>query len=213
MRVLDAKIQRSKPADMFRRTVLFKDVRAGEPSNGVYPFSVSLTVHDYSPGWGTNKYFGKTCLSKIDGARYTMALDRLREWAVEGPTTLSDVKCVDNPLPRVSAFPIDSLKGTRVGKSADAPVVLTKELRTFVLKMGEYACVLPGGRLAANRGFRLKTDKSYTDATGERGGKYVFEPFSTTLKFHGGFLDGQIGKFVEDTGFVLSPTLTCTPWQ
>jgi hypothetical protein len=213
MRVLDARIQRSKPADMFKRTVLFREVRAGEPADRAYPFVVSLTIHDYSPGWGVNKYFGKTCLTKIDRVTYTMALDRLREWAVAGPTTFSDINCADNPRPRVSAFPLDSLKGTRVGKSADTPEVLTKDLRTFVLKMGEYACVLPGGRLASNRGFRLKADKSYTDATGARGGTYHFEPFSTTIKFRGGFLDGQGGKFVEDTGLVLSPTLTCSPWQ
>ncbi|MEP7069814.1 MAG: hypothetical protein ABI789_11255, partial [Usitatibacter sp.] len=200
-------------SDIFKRTVLFRSVQAGEPNGTVYPFIASLTVHDFSPGWPPNKYYGKTCLSKVEGGRYTMTRDRLREWTVEGRTTFSEPVCSDNPSERVSSFPIDSLTGTRVGSSAPVPKIVTQGLKTFRLKLGEYACILPGGRLAANTGFRLKRDKSYTDATGARGGTYVYEPFATTLAFHGGFLDGQSAKYADGSGFVLSPTLTCSPWQ
>lgn len=213
MRVFEAQLQRHKPADVFKRTVLFREVRPGATTGGAPSFVASLTIHDYSPGWPPNKYYGKTCLGKIEHGTYSMLRDRLKEWTVEGRMTTSDAKCVDNPADRVSAFPIDSLSGTRVGSSEAFPSIMTKGVETFVPKMGEYACVLPGGRLAANRGFRLKGDKSYTDAAGARGGTYVYEPFATTIAFHGGFLDRESGKFVEGSGLVLSPSLTCSPWQ
>jgi hypothetical protein len=212
MQVLEYQIQRSKPSEILKRTVLIKDVKVGEGSGGVYPLVVSLTVHDYSPGFPPNKYYGKTCLAKVEHAAYRMVRDQLREWTIEGRTTFPDAKCVDNPAANVSSFPLDSLSGTRVGSSAPMPAVMTKSLKTFVPRMGEYACVFPGGRMAANKGFRLKLDKTYTDVARAHGGTYVYEPFGMTLAFHGGFMDGQTGKFVEGTGLVLSPTLTCTPW-
>jgi hypothetical protein len=212
MRLLEAQIQRAKPSDIFKRTVLIRDVKIGEATGGAYPLVVSLTVHDYSPGFPPDNYNGKTCLTNVEHAAYRMVQDRLREWTVEARTTFPEPKCANNPAANVSSFPLDSLSGTRVGSSAPMPAVMTKSLKTFVPRMGEYACVLPGGRMAANKGFRLKADKTYTDAARAHGGTYVYEPFAMTIAFHGGFMDGQSGKFVEGTGLVLSPTLTCTPW-
>jgi hypothetical protein len=113
----------------------------------------------------------------------------------------------------VSAFPLDSIPGKRVGSSAPLPEVMTRKRTTFILKMGEWACVLPGGRLATNMGFRLNLDKSYTDLGGTRSGKYVSEFGATSVTFRGGFLDGRTGNNVDGDGIVLSPTLTCSPWS
>jgi hypothetical protein len=212
MTTMDATLQQAKPREIFRRTVVFGDVHAGRPNGQVYPFIVSATVHDYTPGWPRNNYYGQTCLTKIDHGAFNMRRDRLGEWAVEGRTELSGGSCVKNPSEGVSAFPLDSMAGTRVGSSVLLRPPLPTKGRAWVPKIGEWACVLPGGRLASNMGFRMKANKSYTDLEGARGGTYIYDVLASSLTFRGGFLDGRGGKNVDGDGIVLSPTLTCAPW-
>jgi hypothetical protein len=213
MRVLDARIQRAKPRDVFQRTIVFGDVSAGAAEGRIYPFTVTATVHDYNPGWPPEHYYGRTCITRIVRTRYDMLRDRLGEWTVETKAEIPAPVCTDNPAEGKSAFPLDSLRGTRLGTSAPLPELMTKKQVNVSLRLGEYACVWPGGRLASQMRFRLNRDKTYTDLNGARGGTYTFEPFSATLKFHGGFLDKMGGKSVEGfSTFAISPALTCAPW-
>jgi hypothetical protein len=213
MRVLDAQIQRAKPRDVFQRTIVFDDVRAGEPEGNVFPFTVSVTIHDYNPGYPPDYYFGRTCITRIVGSRYVMRRDRIGEWVAERNTPLPEPLCVKNPGEGKSSFPLDSLRGTRVGTSVPLPALMTKNRVNVNLRLGEYACTWPGGGLASKWKFRLKNDKTYTDLDGKRGGTYVFEQFEGTLRFNGGFLDKMGGPSIEGAStFKISPTLTCAPW-
>jgi hypothetical protein len=212
MRVLDAQIQRAKPRDVIRRTIVFGDVRADAPEANVYPFTATATVHDYNPGWPPDHYFGKTCITRVVGTRYNMRRDRIGEWVVEMQAKMPEAVCTNNPTEGKSAFPLDDLTGTRVGTSVAVPEV-TKKQANVNLRLGEYACTLPGGRLKEGMRFRLNRNKTYTDIEGARGGTYVFELLAGTLMFHGGFLDKMGGKSVDDQSvFKVSPTLTCAPW-
>jgi hypothetical protein len=213
MRVLDARLQRAKPRDVFQRTIVFAEVRAGEPEGNVYPFTVTATIHDYNPGWPPNHYFGKTCLTRIASTRYTMQSDRLGQWMVETKANTPAAVCIDNPTEGSSAFPLDSIRGTRVGMSAPLPTPMTKKHVNVTLRIGDYACTDVVGRLAAGMKFRLNPDKSYTDLDGGRRGNYLFDPTSATLTFRGGFLDKMGGPSVGGmSSFRISPTLTCAPW-
>jgi len=213
MRVLDAQIQRDKPREVFQRTIVFEDVRAGEPEGNVFPFTVSAIVHDYNPGFPPNNYYGQTCITRIVGLRYIMRRDRLGEWVVERNSPLPAPVCVKNPAAGKSAYPLDSLRGTRVGTSTPLPTLMAKKRVNVNLRLGEYACTWPGGGLASKYRFRLGRDKTYTDLEGKRGGTYVFQQLEGTLHFKGGFLDKMGGPSIEDaSAFQISPTLTCAPW-
>ncbi len=213
MRVLDARIQRAKPREVFQRTVVFADVSAGAPEATVYPFTVTATIHDYNPGWPPDHYYGRTCITRIVRTRYNMLRDRLGEWTVETSAVTPQPVCTDNPTEGKSAFPLDSLRGTRVGTSLPLPVLMTKKRVNVTLRIGDYACTGPGGRISLQMRFRLNPDKSYSDLEGARGGTYVFEALSATLRFRGGFLDKMGGPSVDGLSvFRISPTLTCALW-
>ena len=213
MRVLDVQIQRTKPREVFQRTIVFDDVRAGDSEGNAFPFTVSATVHDYNPGYSPSHYYGRTCITRIIGARYVMRRDQLGEWVVERKSPTPEPVCSDNPADGKSAYPLDSLRGTRVGTSAPLPPLMTKKQVNVNLRLGEYACTWPGGRLASQMKFRLNADRTYTDLEGKRGGTYVFVQLEGTLHFKGGFLDKMGGPSVEDLSvFKISPALTCAPW-
>ncbi len=212
MRVLDAQIQSARPREVFRRTVVFNDVRAGAPEGTVFPFTATVSIHDYNPGFPPAHYYGKTCITRIGTTRYDMHRDRIGEWVVD-TRTIPEPVCTQNPVEGKSAFPLDSLRGTRVGTSNPLPELMTKKKVNVNLRLGEYACTRPGGRIAAQMGFRLNRDKTYTDVDGARGGTYTFELLAGTLMFQGGFLDKMGGKSVNNESvFNLSADLTCAPW-
>ncbi|MEP6732604.1 MAG: hypothetical protein ABJE10_18315 [bacterium] len=214
MLVLDARFQKAKPAEIFKRTIVFRSVTPGTPVDDVYPFVVNATVHDYTPGWPPEHFYGKTCIARINGWKYTMKRNEIREWSVDGRVAISDTTCVANPAEAVSAFPLDSIPGSRVGSSAPLPALVIPKPTAFILTYGEYACIETGGRIIKSRGFRIKRDKTYTDAEGTRGGTYVLEPFVETLTFHGGFLDGVKVTHIKRTrSFSFPDALTCAPWQ
>jgi hypothetical protein len=214
MRVLDAKLQQARPRDILKRTILLADVSVGEPVGRIYPFTATATIHDYTPGWPPERYFGKTCITRLVGARYNMLRDAIGEWKVETKANTPAPVCTDNPTDGKSAVPLDSLRGTRVGTSLPPPELMTKKRVNINLKLGEYACIWPTGRISSQMRFRLNRDKTYTDLEGARGGTYTYEPFSATIKFNGGFLDKMGGKAVSDiSAFALTPSLTCSPWS
>ena len=211
MHVLDFRLQKLRPLDILYRTILFDQIQPGEPHGGVYPFVVSLTIHDYSAGWPPNGYFGKTCLSKLQKGTFTMQLTVARDWTIEGPITLSEPLCRPNPADRVSAFPLAELPGKRIAKG-EPPAEVKVKRSAGVLMSGEYSCVTPTGRMLDNMRFRLKLDRTYTDLAGANGGKYVVDAVAGTVAFRGGFLDGRTGKDADLTHFTF-PDVECRRWQ
>jgi hypothetical protein len=211
MTTLEATLQQTRSREIFKRTVVIGEVRPGQPNGQVYPFDVMATVHDFNPGNSMVGDLGKTCITRLAHVTFNMRRDRIGEWTVE-PSSVSGGVCVKNPKSGESAFPLDSIPGKRVGSSAPMPPLTTMTGKPWVPKVGEWACLLPGGRIAANMGFRMKADKTYTDLEGARGGKYVFNFEASSVTFKGGFLDGKGGKNVDGDGIVLSPSLTCSPW-
>ena len=211
MHALDFRLQQLRPLDILYRTILFDQILPGGPHGSVYPFVVSLTIHDYSAGWPPNGYFGKTCLSKLLKGTFTMQLTVAHDWIIEGPIAASEPLCRPNPADRVSAFPLAELPGRRIAKGAPPAEVKVKR-SAGVLMSGEYSCVTSTGRMLDNMRFRLKLDRTYTDLAGANGGKYLIDAVAGTVAFRGGFLDGRTGKDVDLTQFKL-PDVECHRWQ
>jgi len=65
----------------------------------------------------------------------------------------------------------------------------------------------------AGMGFHLKPGGTYHDVDGGRGGTYSYNAPPSAISFRGGFLDGQVGRNVRNTGFQLSSTVNCEPWR
>jgi hypothetical protein len=211
----EAQMQQLKPTGFTVRTILFEEVRPGKPSGGKHPFQVTATIHDYGPGYPPNHFYGSTCVGKIEKWKFDMRQDDFGGWIVEGRMT-ADSKCKDNPSEGVSAIPLVGLPGTPAGKapSADVKTPPAPESReTGNLYVGEYACYGAGGRLMAGMGFHLTPGGKYHDLDTARGGTYLYNAGDSTISFKGGFLDGQVGRHVRNTGFALSQTVNCEPWR
>jgi hypothetical protein len=98
--VLGERLQELKPAGFTVRTVRFEEVRLGEATRGNFPFEVTATVHDYGPGYPANRYYGQTCVGKMDKWKFDMRRDEFGRWFVQGRMTVSDRVCKDKPLRR-----------------------------------------------------------------------------------------------------------------
>ena len=64
--VLNKRLQSLRPDGMTERNVLFQEVRAGSPAPGSYPFQVTAVIRDYGPGYPANRYYGETCVSRLE---------------------------------------------------------------------------------------------------------------------------------------------------
>ncbi len=213
--LLEAHLQKLKPAGTTVRTVLFQDVQPGKPNGGYYPFQVTAIIHDYGPGYPSNHYYGQTCVGKMDKWKFDALKDDFGKWIVQGRMTVSDAVCKNNPSEGVSSMPVAGLAGEAapraapVGAQPTTPAV--KEQGS--LYIGEYACYGVHTKLMAGMGFRLKTGGTYDDLDGKRGGAYIYDAAAATITFRGGFLGGQAGKHVRMKGFDLSATVNCEPWR
>ena len=202
---LNTQLQKLRPDGFTERTVLFQDVQAGNSNGGFYPFQVTAVIHDYGPGYPANRFYGSTCVGKMDAWKFDMLKDDFGKWIVQGAMTVSDRVCKDNPSEGVSSQPLTELSGKRsTAGTADSGPSSTKEAKGGTLYVGEYACYGTAGRLMAGMGFRLQADSSYTDIDGGRTGTYDYDTNESTISFHGGFLDGQKGTHVRMKGFTLS---------
>lgn len=214
-RALEAQLQSLKPTGTHTRTVLFEEVRAGTPNGPFFPFQATLSIHDHGLGYPPNRYYGMTCVGRMDRWKFDMRKDEFGAWIVQGRMTVSGAECKDNPAEGVSSIPLAGLKGTRVaaaGASAPvprAPAAVTKDA-TY---LGEYACYGAGSRLMAGMGFKLEAGAKYTDLDGARAGSYVVNAGNGTISFRGGFLGGQTGKNMKASAFDLSATVNCAPWR
>lgn len=103
----------------------------------------------------------------------------------------------------VSVFPI-FLLAALVG-------VATPALAGDLPQPGRYGCTDPDGEAEIGLDFRLGSGGTYQDRDGGRRGTYAYDPAAATLRFTGGFLDGQIARSVGPAGFLLSPTVRCGP--
>ena len=199
------------------RTVLFEDVRAGSPNGGYYPFQVTATIHDYEAGYPTNKYYGQTCVGKMDKWKFDLRKDDFGGWIAQGRMTVSDSTCKNNPAEGAVAIPLAGLPGSRAPAAAANASAKSSSINASAggikLYVGQYACYGTGGRLMAGMGFELKPGGGYQDLDGGRKGVYVYDALASTLSFKGGFLDGQTGKNVRTTGFAISASVNCEPWR
>src|SRR5437763_15338058 len=84
---LDKKWQKLKPDHVKERNVLFQEVRPGRPQGGSYPFQVTVLIRDYDAGYPPNRYYGKTCVSRIEQGVYTLELDAFGQWDAQGRMT------------------------------------------------------------------------------------------------------------------------------
>lgn len=135
------------------RKISFVDVIAGKPNGGYYPFKVTAYVMDYGPGYPANKYYGQTCLGKMEGWKFDMLKDAFGEWEVQGRMTITGTECKDNPGEGKTSF---SLPGVAYVPGANQTVAAgaAKTIESD-LYLGEYACYGTGGRMMAGMGFHL----------------------------------------------------------
>jgi hypothetical protein len=214
--VLNAQLQKLTPVGVTKRTVLFETVTARAPSGGYYPFIVTATIHDYSPGYPANRFYGETCVGRMDKWTFDLRDNGAGSWIAQGRMTVSDRVCHKNPSEGVSAVAADSLPGKPAEQrtaAASAPTGGTEKSASGNLYLGEYACYGTGGRLMAGMGFRLLAGGKYIDLDSKRGGSYRYDTGTATVSFSGGFLDGQKGSNVRTTGFQISSTVNCEPWR
>jgi hypothetical protein len=214
-RALNSQLQKLKSGGFEVRTVLFDQVIAGRPTGSVQPFQVTATIHDYGRGDPPNRYYGQTCVGRMDKWTFKLSKDEFDEWVVDGRMTVTDRVCKDNPAEGVSATPVTTLTGT----PAPPPSTSTSSAPSRpapagdLLTRGEYACYGTGGRLMVGMGFHLRPAGTYDDLDGTRGGTYTFDAQQATVRFAGGFLDGQVGRNVTKAGFAISSTVNCEPWK
>lgn len=214
-------MQKLKPEGFTRRNVSFVQVVKGSSNGGYYPFKITAYVHDYAPGYPKNNYYGQTCLSKFDGLKFDMLKDDFGGWIVQGRFTasLDDTKCVNNPSQDAEAIPLSSVPGTvYISALTDrtlppAPQQKPAANKNGDLYIGEYACYGTGNRLMAGMGFTLKPGGTYVDLDNKRGGTYTYNLQNATISFNGGFLAGQVGKNVKQTGFQISNTVFAEPFR
>ena len=214
--VLEARLQNLKPDGTTVRTVLFQEVIPGKPKGDSYPFQVTASIHDYGPGFPKNRYYGETCVGKMEKWKFDLLPDDFGGWNVQGRMTVSDRECKKNPAEGVSAIPLASLPGKPAAKSppADAkPAAPSPAGADGTLHLGEYACYGTGGSLLVGMGFHLKPGGKYHDLDGGGAGTYHYDAHEATIAFRGGFLDGEVGRQVRNTGFQLTSTIHCEPWR
>lgn len=205
--VLTKKLLALRPEGYTERQVLFQSVTPVAKKGAFYPFSVSAIVRDYGPGYPKNRYYGQTCIGKMDNWVFNLSPGANGEWAIDGRMTVTNATCTANPSAGISSVPLASVSGT------PAPAGTPTAAPAAELHIGEWACYGTGGRLMTGMGFRLQPSGSYVDLDNKRAGRYTHNKAAGTIAFQGGFLDGQTGRGLKGTSFQLSNTVSCEPWR
>src|SRR5581483_5902059 len=175
------------------RNVLFEDVRPGAPTGNSYPFQVTLTVRDYGPGYPANRYYGDTCVGRMDKWPFTLSRNAFGEWQVQGAMTTS-MQCKPNPAAGVSSIPANTLAGAPVQQArgnasgtAPTPAQVAQAMKSPML--GSYECwFFSSPRLGLN--FKLQGNGRYVDSANHTG-TWSYDAASSAIRFRGGALDGQ----------------------
>lgn len=199
--VLSRRLQSLRPTAMTERNVLFQEVRAGTPSGGTYPFQVTLLVRDYGPGYPANRFYGETCVSRFDKARFALSPYEFGGWQVEGAMTpsMEATKCTKNPAAGVSSIPLASLPGSsapvgNLSASPQTPAATSPPPGTAggAVASGNYEC-WANGRPRLLQNFSIRSNTQYTGSDGVAG-NYSLDPTTGRLAFRGGALDGVLPK-------------------
>ncbi|MDP8979536.1 MAG: hypothetical protein M3O35_02975 [Acidobacteriota bacterium] len=194
--VLNKKLQSLRPDGTTERNVLFQDVRAGGGTGGFYSFQVTALIRDYGPGYPRNRYYGETCVGRLDKVEYTLMRNNFGEWQVEGAMTpsLATRQCKPNPADGVSSIPLATLSGSAApaGEPAAAPVAPAANPGAGSgggVAAGSYECWANGqARMLLN--FTIRTPGQYIGSDGKPGAYSLGA--GGRITFHGGALDGVL---------------------
>jgi len=188
--VLDRRWLQLKPQDATERNVLFEDVRANGGSSGSYLFQVSATIRDYSPGFPRNRYYGQTCVAKIQGV-YKVWADATGHWQVDGRMTpdLSARQCKPNPSEGVSSIPAQGLPGTPAPAGTVAGAAAPARSGGG-LAQGSYEC-WANGQARPLLNFTAKAGGVYVGSDG-KAGNFSVEAGTGRITFRGGSLSGAL---------------------
>jgi len=172
------------------RHVLFQNVRMVSGNAGTYQFEVTALIHDYGAGYPRNRFYGMTCVSRMNQWPFTFAPDGRGGWDITGRFTVEsgpDKQCKNNPSEGASSFPLASLQGTPAptGQIAAAPAAPRGQGGVVA---GSYECWSNGqARMMLN--FTISGGGRYTDSGG-KAGSYQFDAGTGRISFRGGLLDG-----------------------
>jgi hypothetical protein len=212
-----------KPTGMTERQVLFEEVRAGRPGT-TYPFQVTASIRDYGPGYPANKFYGETCVGRMEKWPFELRRDAFGDWLVEGRmsiTTSDGRQCKPNPSAGVSSIPLASLPGSAApsgpaaSKGQAAPQNATaagaanddaqKKIRVAAATSAQppakqYHCVyFVADHLVDAAPLTITGNSTYTDSEGKRGTYSSGSP-SSPLTFRGGNYDGQRAEYDTSGG-------------
>jgi hypothetical protein len=195
---LDRKWQKLKPGGIAERNVLFQEVRAGKAEGGSYPFQVTVVIRDYEPGYPANRYYGNTCVSRIEQGVYTLEPDPFGGWEPQGRMTpfMTETKCQKNPSAGVSSIPLASLSGAPAqaapaqnGQAAPArPQTAQGGNGGAAIAQGSYEC-WSSNRANLTLNFTIQGGNRYAGYDGKPG-TYSLDAASQRITFKGGSLDG-----------------------
>lgn len=205
--VLTKRLLTLRPEGYSERQVLFQSVTPAPKKGAFYPFTVTALIRDYGPGYPANKFYGETCIGKMDNWVFNLSPGASGEWAIDGRMTFTGATCTKNPSADVSSVPLSTLSGT------SAPTGTPTAAPAAELHVGEWACYGTGGRLMAGMGFVLQPNGAYLDGDKKPAGRYTNNKAAATITFQGGFLDGQTGRNLKANNFQLSNTVSCEPWR
>lgn len=205
-------MQKLLPEGYEKRSISFVDVVAGKPTGGYYPFKVSAYIQDYDNGYPPNQYYGQTCLGKMEGWKFDLLKDAFGDWIVQGAFTITKNECKANPAENAVSLSLPGKAYVPGQQAAPAPKNGATNTAS-ALYVGEYACYGTGGRMMTGMGFILLSNGKYYDLDKKRGGSYSYNAQQGTIQFTGGFLSGQKGTGVRQTGFKLSNTVNAEPYR
>lgn len=203
--VLNKRLLTLLPSGFTERQVLFQEVRAGTPNGTEYPFQATLQIRDYGPGYPANRFYGTTCVGRMDKKPFFLSRNQFGDWEVTGAMTVTlgpDQDCKPNPSAGVSSIPLASLQGTPAAAGTPPPATpAAAQGNSSQVPTGEWACYGSGGRLLIGLGFRIEANGQYTDLDRKSRGTYTVQ--SGTISFKGGHLDGQTGQNFRGNKFQL----------
>ena len=221
--VLERKLLSLKPTGTTERQILFEEVRAGKPGT-TYPFQVTASIRDYGPGYPANKFYGETCVGRMEKWPFELRRDAFGDWQVEGRMSIltSDGRqCKPNPSAGVSSIPLASLSGSAApaaaaaskGQAASQNVAAAGAANDDALKRMRgtaatstqppakqyHGVYFAGNQLVDAAPLTITGNGTYTDSDGKRG-TYSSNSPSSPLTFHGGNYDGQRAEYDTSGG-------------
>ncbi len=200
-KAFNKRMQSMKIEGFTERNVLFQNVRLAGGNAGSYQFEVTALIRDYGPGYPKNRYYGETCVGKMNQRPFTFGPDGKGGWGIDGRFTVGmgpDQQCKKNPGDGASSFPLASLSGT---PAPDGPITPPGGAAVPAggggrgqggVAPGSYECWANGqARMLLN--FTISGGARYTDSEGKAGG-YSFDSATARIVFKGGMLDGLMPK-------------------